>query len=277
MMLNTLKFKEYRYGFNGYEKDDEVSGSGNHLGFNDYGYDPRTVHRWNIDPKTKSYPWQSPYVYAANSPIQKIDKDGENDTYYLLVIDSKTGKSAFKTLVFEDNYPDKQHFIIHYRDKEGNVKNIKVDEKTFNKARFAAIKKTTHKLLGTKTFTRKSFIDKTDKTVEEKSPVNVDGNATDSPDETYGLLDGSQAPEIGKNKADVNVLSNIFGEGKPLNEFKPGDSVLLDETFGTNSVAPTDITTVNVVDSNASGGFKRVRTATIKDFFNFPKTSGEKK
>jgi len=30
----------YRYGFNGYEKDDEVKGSGNHYSFSDFGYDP---------------------------------------------------------------------------------------------------------------------------------------------------------------------------------------------------------------------------------------------
>jgi len=30
----------HTYGFNGYEKDDEVKGSGNHYSFSDFGYDP---------------------------------------------------------------------------------------------------------------------------------------------------------------------------------------------------------------------------------------------
>lgn len=37
----------YRFGFNGWEKDDEIKGSGNHLSFGDYGYDPRTGRRWS--------------------------------------------------------------------------------------------------------------------------------------------------------------------------------------------------------------------------------------
>lgn len=67
----------YRYGFNGYEKDDEVAGNGNHVSFEDYGYNPRTARRWNIDPLWKAFPFQSPYVYALNNPIRFMDVDGE--------------------------------------------------------------------------------------------------------------------------------------------------------------------------------------------------------
>ena len=38
------------YGFNGYEKDNEIKGAGNHYSFSDYGLDPRTGRRWNMDP-----------------------------------------------------------------------------------------------------------------------------------------------------------------------------------------------------------------------------------
>lgn len=31
----------YRYGWQGWEKDDEVKGSGNHISWGDYGYDPK--------------------------------------------------------------------------------------------------------------------------------------------------------------------------------------------------------------------------------------------
>ena len=67
---------DYRYGFNGYEKDDEVKGNGNHLSFADFGYDPRLARRWNMDPLWKSFPYQSPYVYALNNPIKWMDVDG---------------------------------------------------------------------------------------------------------------------------------------------------------------------------------------------------------
>src|SRR5690606_20342095 len=66
----------YRYGFGGWEKDNEVKGSGNHLSFGDYGYDPRIGRRWRIDPQSHAYPSHSGYSYALDNPIYFIDKDG---------------------------------------------------------------------------------------------------------------------------------------------------------------------------------------------------------
>ena len=67
----------YRFGFNGHEKDDEISGSGNHLSFNDYGYDPRTGRRWRTDPAFKEYPSISPYAGFGNNPLIFTDPDGK--------------------------------------------------------------------------------------------------------------------------------------------------------------------------------------------------------
>ncbi len=66
----------YKYGFNGKEKDDEVSGTGNQY---DYGfriYNPRIAKFLSVDPLTKSYPLLTPYQFAENCPIQFIDIDG---------------------------------------------------------------------------------------------------------------------------------------------------------------------------------------------------------
>lgn len=68
---------DYRYGFGGYEKDDEVKGNGNHYSFSDYGLDPRTGRRWRRDPKAALLPHLSPYLYGLNNPINVIDPDGE--------------------------------------------------------------------------------------------------------------------------------------------------------------------------------------------------------
>ena len=73
----TMQGDAYRYGFNGHEKCDEVKGSVNHLLFGDYGYDPRTGRRWNIDPKTKKYPDLSPYATFNNNPIFFTDPNGQ--------------------------------------------------------------------------------------------------------------------------------------------------------------------------------------------------------
>lgn len=66
----------YRYGFNGKEKDDEVKGSGNQY---DYGfriYDARIGKFLSTDPLYKSYPELTPYQFASNTPIQAEDMDG---------------------------------------------------------------------------------------------------------------------------------------------------------------------------------------------------------
>ncbi len=69
----------YRYGFNGMEKDNEAKGPGNSLDFGARIYDSR-LGRWlSVDPlfdhpKNISH---SPYIFGVNSPIIIIDKDGE--------------------------------------------------------------------------------------------------------------------------------------------------------------------------------------------------------
>ncbi len=67
---------EYRFGFNGMESDDEISGVGNSYTAEFWQYDPRLGRRWNIDPLTWKYPWQSPYASFNNNPIYFIDPIG---------------------------------------------------------------------------------------------------------------------------------------------------------------------------------------------------------
>ena len=68
---------QYRYGFNGKEKDDETFGEGDEY---DYGmriYDSRLGRFMSIDPLTAKYPWWTPYQFAGNMPIRAIDLDGK--------------------------------------------------------------------------------------------------------------------------------------------------------------------------------------------------------
>lgn len=76
----------YRYGFNGMEKDDEMyddpgavppkSGSGNSYDFGARMYNAR-VGRWmSQDPETRAYPDRSPYSFALDNPIKWKDADG---------------------------------------------------------------------------------------------------------------------------------------------------------------------------------------------------------
>lgn len=67
---------EYRFGFNGKEKTDEISGVGNHLDFKYRGYDPRTGRFWSVDSLFKDYPWNSTYCFAENDVIRSKDLEG---------------------------------------------------------------------------------------------------------------------------------------------------------------------------------------------------------
>jgi len=67
---------EYRFGFNGMEKDDEVKGQGNSLDFGARIYDPR-IGRWEkTDPLEVRFPSKSPYVSFNNNPLFFVDMDG---------------------------------------------------------------------------------------------------------------------------------------------------------------------------------------------------------
>jgi len=67
---------DYRYGFGGHEKDNEISGVGNSYTAEYWQYDSRLGRRWNIDPVVK--PWESSYATFSNNPIYFIDPNGDN-------------------------------------------------------------------------------------------------------------------------------------------------------------------------------------------------------
>ena len=64
----------YRYGFNGQEKDDEVSGSGNTNTAEYWEYDCRLGRRWNLDPQPQIN--ISDFTVMGNSPIYFMDPNG---------------------------------------------------------------------------------------------------------------------------------------------------------------------------------------------------------
>ncbi len=68
----------YRFGYNkGSEKDDEISGAGNHFTTFYREGDVRVVTWWGTDPKEQEQPYQSPYTFMNNSPIRGNDEKGD--------------------------------------------------------------------------------------------------------------------------------------------------------------------------------------------------------
>ncbi len=67
---------EYRFGFQGQEKDDELKGVGNSISFKYRIHDPRLGRFLSIDPLYKEYSFQSPYVFSQNRVIDCIELEG---------------------------------------------------------------------------------------------------------------------------------------------------------------------------------------------------------
>jgi RHS repeat-associated protein len=84
--------KDYRYGFNGQEKDNEIKGVGNSLDFKFRAYDSRLGKFLSVDPLADSYPWNSTYAFAENRVIDGIDLEGAEWIKYDFNKDNK-GKS----------------------------------------------------------------------------------------------------------------------------------------------------------------------------------------
>ncbi len=113
---NYQSSSKYRYGMNGQEKDDEVFGSdGTSYTAEFWQYDARLGRRWNIDPVKK--PWQSDYSCFSNSPIWKVDPDGDDDFF--------NSKGVF---LYSD---DKKTRTIHIVNEKGVKQQLK--DYSFNK------------------------------------------------------------------------------------------------------------------------------------------------
>lgn len=68
-------FFRYRFSFNGQEKDDEISGTGNTMTAQFWEYDTRLGRRFNCDPIVN--PTISIYACFKNNPIILVDKNGD--------------------------------------------------------------------------------------------------------------------------------------------------------------------------------------------------------
>ena len=88
MVMAGRKFSAgsgYRYGFNGKEKDKDISS------LTDYNYGFRIYSSvlgkfLSVDPLTKKYPELTGYQFSSNSPIANVDLDGKEAMYYRTVI-----------------------------------------------------------------------------------------------------------------------------------------------------------------------------------------------
>lgn len=67
---------DYRYGFQGQEKDDEIKDEGNSLNYTFRMHDPRIGRFFAVDPLYRDYPWNSPYAFSENRVIDAVELEG---------------------------------------------------------------------------------------------------------------------------------------------------------------------------------------------------------
>lgn len=73
----SFNSSSYKYGYQGSEKDSEISGEGNHFTTLYREGDTRILRWWSVDPKASDQPWQSPYSYMDGNPVANNDPEGD--------------------------------------------------------------------------------------------------------------------------------------------------------------------------------------------------------
>ncbi len=75
----------YTFGFNGQEKENDISGvDGGHLVFEYRIHDSRLGRFLSVDPLEKEYPWNSTYAFSENRPIDGVDLEGKEFLHFTM-------------------------------------------------------------------------------------------------------------------------------------------------------------------------------------------------
>lgn len=95
----TSSGEDYRFGFQGQEKNSDLSGvDGGHLDFKYRIHDARLGRFLSMDPLLAEYPWNSPYAFSENRVIDGIDLEGlefyKNTNQYSIGNPKLTNKDA---------------------------------------------------------------------------------------------------------------------------------------------------------------------------------------
>ena len=87
----------YRYGFQGQEKDKELkNGDGNSINYKYRMHDPRVGRFFAVDPLAPKYPHNSPYAFSENRVIDGIELEGREFDDYLFAFKIREGDTYIK-------------------------------------------------------------------------------------------------------------------------------------------------------------------------------------
>jgi RHS repeat-associated protein len=211
---------DYRYGFQGQEKDDEVKGEGNSINYEARMQDTRIGRFLSIDPLSKKFPMLSPYQFASNNPVSNVDLDGlEGVSYKVVKLDEKTGRAiAIKRVIEVD---------VH----------IAVNDKGTNGA-YTPLEKQNIFLLNSQKYNNNGYKD------EEGLPVEFKFNYTEfDPD----VQDKKQYSEKLFNQTTPTLYTDIIGN--PFQSRK-GVAVFKDDSITVNG--RQSLSTIRINDKKRS-------------------------
>ncbi|MBI5539678.1 MAG: RHS repeat-associated core domain-containing protein [Bacteroidia bacterium] len=225
----------YRFGFNGKEKDDEITGStGSNLDFGARIYDSRIARWLTIDPLSFNYPFLSPYQYCANNPIIFVDPDGKkikptNETTTEVFQEKNSSYKRVLGIVEEDGvysatekYSDQDEFRTALK-----LGDVKMTENQINEAWDY------YGLLSTR-----EIIEVTCTQYAESNSDQTTGNIGNQNDPSHlgkgGLLTDSDkrnhyARLLKKEGVLTKRLNDALYDGKPINDEDISAEVLVDK------------------------------------------------
>ena len=103
MLIPTRNYQnpEYRYGFQGQEKDDEIKGNANSINYKFRMHDPRVGRFFAVDPLAEKYPYYTPYSFSGNKVINAVELEGlEEQIIHVQYLGDKKYKTVLKKSQF---------------------------------------------------------------------------------------------------------------------------------------------------------------------------------
>jgi RHS repeat-associated protein len=88
---------DYRYGFQGQETDDEITGSESHVSYKYRMHDARLGRFFAVDPLTSEYPHYTPYSFSGNRVIDAVELEGLEED----VLNKKVEVKLMETTLME--------------------------------------------------------------------------------------------------------------------------------------------------------------------------------
>ncbi|MFA5574961.1 MAG: hypothetical protein WC994_07900 [Brumimicrobium sp.] len=96
---NAFIATNYRYGFQGQEKDDEVKGAGNSVNYKYRMHDPRLGRFFAVDPLAKDYPFYSPYSFSGNRVLDAVELEGLEPASVHLILVNDAGEVEYDNII----------------------------------------------------------------------------------------------------------------------------------------------------------------------------------